>query len=168
MAELRSPKIKVKGSYTRGIDIEMSVDIYFSDIDEQLGMKYYIQAFLYDVDAESDTILPLINKLHCQIDPVQFEDRSNEKDDILYRRFGKVFRPSNGRSQSFLQSYRLQRNPTENGILVSNAVNDAIRDDKDGRELELKAIFVLTNEVNGLLIAQSNVEKVLTVREIPT
>ncbi|WP_035334583.1 hypothetical protein [Dokdonia sp. PRO95] len=157
MAKLQATSLKVIGNASSGIDIEIKTDIVFSKLDKQLDVIYYIQGFVYDVDGEEDIMMPLINELHCQLDVEQVKDSYSNEDDMIYNKLGKSYKASNGNATARFK-FQLQKDPSSvrpGNFLVSNKVIEALRDEKDGYALELKAMFVLTNELNGIAISRS-------------
>ena len=157
MAKLQATSLKVIGNASSGIDIEIKTDIVFSNLDKQLDVVYYVQGFVYDVDGEEDIMMPLINELHCQLDVEQVKDAYSNEDDIIYNKLGKSYKASKG-NVTALFKFQLQKDPGSvrpGNLLVSTKVLEAMRDEKDGYALELKAMFVLTNELNGIAISRS-------------
>jgi hypothetical protein len=157
MAKLQATLLKVIGNASSGIDIEIKTDIIFSNLDKQLDVIYYVQGFVYDVDGEEDIMMPLINELHCQLDVEQVKDAYSNEDDMIYNKLGKSYKASNGNVTARFK-FQLQKDPSSvrpGNSLVSNKVIEAMRDEKDGYALELKAMFVLTNELNGIAISRS-------------
>jgi hypothetical protein len=156
MAYLSKAKISTTGNVNTGIDVILESGINFLQTDIDLGIEYYAQAFIYDVDYGSDLILPLIENLYCNIDADQIEDRTDGRDDLIAtKKFGR-FEPKNG-NQILKYVFNLQKHPRNSGLLVSDKTLKALSDEAaNSAELELKGLIVLTNSVNGIAIARSN------------
>ncbi len=169
MAILLKPKVKQFGNAKsfQKITIKVSSRINFFNIDRELGIKYYLRAFLYDVDKEEDHIIPIIKSLYFNIHDngvEEIQDSIDGKDDLLfYKRIGIVEPNINGHDIDF--EFNLVDESSSFYRLKKEALK-ALNDDEDNPQkgkldtLEIKAIIVATNEVNGTLISESNILKV--------
>lgn len=156
MAYLSKAKISSSGNANSGIDVTLESGINFLQTDKDLGIEYYAQAFIYDIDYGSDLILPLIENLYCNIGADQIEDRNDGKDDLIAsKKFGR-FNPKDG-NKPLKYVFKLQKHPNNPGLLVSDKTLKALSDEApNSKALELKGLIVLTNSVNGIAIARSN------------
>ncbi len=150
------PTINYSGNLIDGIDVIVKSSVNFTDIDRRLNLPYLAKVYIFDEDFKQDRIIPFIysNFLIQQIQ--QTTDESGETDDFIFSTSKYLVDYGSSKNLSFTF------NLTSSILLGSGAINErvieALQDDNDllSAHLELRAYMVLSNELNGILISESN------------